>query len=184
MLTGTAEVADLIRQFEDIVRDARSIVGPLSPEVFNRQPAAGGWSVGQCVEHLNITERAMLQSMRLAAAEARTRGKRATGPTRHGLLMRFFIKTMEPPVRRRLRTGAAFVPPRQLSKEEVVAEFVRLHDEVITLLREVDGYDLSPRVQSPFAKVLRYRLGSALALMAAHDRRHLWQAREAGRMSG
>ncbi|HEX9579548.1 MAG TPA: DinB family protein [Gemmatimonadales bacterium] len=179
MTPGTAEVAELIRQFEAIVSDAKALAGPLSEEAFNRQPASGGWSPGQCLEHLNITERAMLQNMRPAAANVRSQGRRAEGPTRHGFLMGWFIRTMEPPVKRRLRTGAGFVPSSTLAKDAVLAEFARLHQDVLSLLKEADGYDLSPKVQSPFAKFLRYKLGSAFALMAAHDRRHVWQAKQA-----
>lgn len=55
-----------------------------------------------------------------------------------------------------------------------------MHDDLRRLLQELDGYDLgAAKVQSPFAKWLRYKLGSAVALQMGHDRRHLWQAREA-----
>jgi hypothetical protein len=50
----------------------------------------------------------------------------------------------------------------------------------LRLLEQVNGYDLGAvRVQSPFAAWMRYKLGSAIALHLAHERRHLWQAREA-----
>lgn len=175
-------VSDYVRQFEAIVADARALVEPLSDSDFNRQPAADRWSAGQCLEHLNITERSMLERMRPAAEEVRQRGWPAAGPTRHGFIMRLLIGSMEPPPKRRFRTGAAFVPPSRISKDQALADFRRLHDEVFRLLERVDGYDLgAAKVQSPFSKLLRYKLGSAFALMAAHDRRHLWQAREASK---
>ena len=179
MTQVTGEVADLSRRFESIVSDAKALMGPLSDEAFNRQAAPDRWSPGQCLEHLNITERKMLENMRPAAAAVRSGGRRANGATRHGLLMGWFIRSMEPPPKRRFKTGVGFVPPASLSKDAVLGEFVRLHGDVLRMLKEVEGYDLSPKVQSPFAKFLKYKLGSAFALMAAHDRRHLWQAREA-----
>lgn len=180
MPLSNPEVAELGSQLEAIVRDAQDLAGPLSGEAFNRQPAPGRWSVGQCLEHLNITERAMLLGMREAAQRIQASGRLAVGPTRHGLMMGWFIKTMEPPVKRRWRTRRGFVPPSQLSKPDVLREFAELHDEVIGLLHTVDGYDLNgAKMQSPFVKWMRYKLGSGLALMIAHDRRHLWQAKEA-----
>lgn len=179
MSQGNAEVADLVRQFEAIVADARNLAGPMSDEGFNRQPAAGRWSPGQCLEHLNMTERGMLENMRLAAAEVRSGARPWARPTRHGWLMGWFIGVMEPPVKWRAKTSAAFAPTSTLSKDAVLGEFVRLHDDVRAMLQQVDGYDLGVKIRSPFSKYLKYKLGSAFALMAAHDRRHLWQAREA-----
>ncbi|HXV85498.1 MAG TPA: DinB family protein [Gemmatimonadales bacterium] len=176
---SSQEVGDLVSQFEAIAADAKALVEPLPEAVFNRQPASGGWSVGQCMEHLNITERAMLANMRPAAQAVQLSGTPASQPTRHGWLMGWFIGTMEPPVKRRIRTRSGFIPPATLVKDAVLGEFLRLHQEVLRMLREVDGRDLSAKVQSPFSRFLRYKLGSAFALMAAHDRRHLWQARQA-----
>lgn len=173
------EAADYARQLTAIVADGQSLCAPLAPEAFNWQPGPSRWSVGQCLEHLNITERSMLAGMRRAAEQVRARDRRATAPTRHGWIMTWLIADMEPPVKRRYKTGTGFIPTLQLSKAEVLKEFVALHDDVRRLLEAVDGYDLgAAKMQSPFFKLLRYKLGSAIALLTAHDRRHLWQARE------
>jgi len=179
MTPSNAEVADYIRQVEAIKADAVALASRLGDEPFNWQPGPNRWSAGQCLEHLNITHRAMLPRMREAAERTRASGRRAAGATRHGFLMRWFINGMEPPPKRRYRTGAGFVPPSDVSREPVLAEFTKLHDDLLRLLEQLDGYDLgAAKVQSPFAKWLRYKLGSAIALQMAHDRRHLWQARE------
>jgi hypothetical protein len=181
MRSASGEVPDLVRQFDSIVSDARSLAGSLSDEAFNRQPEPGRWSVGQCLEHLNITERKMLENMRPAAREALASRRRAGAPTRHGWMMGWFIRSMEPPPKRRFKTGAGFVPAVALSRDAVLNDFLSLHEDVVAMLRELDGHQMSVKVQSPFARLLRYKLGSAFALMAAHDRRHLWQAHEAAR---
>lgn len=180
MTFANPEVADYIRQVDAITADAAALVRSVADDQFNRQPRSGAWSAGQCLEHLNLTHRAMLPRMREAAERTRAGGRRTGGATRHGLVMRWVIRDMEPPPRRRYRTGSGFVPPSPLSREPVLAEFERLHDDLRRLLEQLDGYDLGVvKVQSPFAAWLRYKLGSAIALQMAHDRRHLWQAREA-----
>ena len=174
------DVADYVKQIAMIKADASSLVGGLSPEAFNWQPPPGKWSAGQCLEHLNITYHAMLPRMQEAAARTRASGRRAGGAMRHGFFMRWFIADMEPPPKRRYVTGRGFAPPSILSREQVLGEFVRLHDGLLLLLEELNGYDLGAvRVPSPFAGWMRYKLGSGIALTLAHDRRHLWQAREA-----
>lgn len=173
------EVADSARQLTAVVKDAQALCAPLSAETFNWQPGPGRWSMGQCLEHLNTTERAFLPRIHEAIERVRASGKRSAGPTRIGFFMRWFIREMEPPPKRRFRTKPAFVPPSVLRKDAVLAEFTALHDQLLQYLEGVNGYDLgSVKIGSPFAPLLRYNLGAAFALIAAHDRRHLWQARE------
>jgi len=50
---------------------------------------------------------------------------------------------------------------------------------------QANGIDLSRScVRSPLASWIRIPLGSAFASMAAHERRHLWQARKITEMAG
>lgn len=180
MTFTNSEVADYARQIEVIKADARALASGSSDEAFHWAPGPNRWSAGQCLEHLNISYRSLLPPMRQAAERVRASGRRAKRATQHSFFMRWFIKDMEPPPKRRYQTGPGFVPPSSLSREKVLAEFTALHDEMLRLLEQVDGYDLGgAKVQSPFAKWLKYKLGSAIALQMAHDRRHLWQAREA-----
>ncbi len=46
-------------------------------------------------------------------------------------------------------------------------------------LHRADGLDLArARVKSPVVSWLGFSLGAAFGLIAAHERRHLWQARK------
>ena len=139
------EIADYARQVEAIKSDAAALVNGLDDDRFNRQAGPQRWSVGQCLEHLNITHQAMLPRMREAAAWVRASGRRAVGPTRHGFLMRWFISDMEPPPKRRYRTGSGFVPPSTLARGAVLAEFTRLHDDLLRLLQELVSRGMDER---------------------------------------
>ena len=50
-----SEIERLLYQNEVIVMDARGLVTDLTDDQFNWAPDAKRWSVGQCLEHLNIT---------------------------------------------------------------------------------------------------------------------------------
>jgi hypothetical protein len=59
-----------------------------------------------------------------------------------------------------------------------MAAFRAYQVQYIDRLRQASGLDLArARVSSPAARWLTMSLGSGFALMAAHERRHLWQAR-------
>ena len=85
---------------------------------------------------------------------------------------------LEPPPARRFKAPKTFLPPAQIDSAKVAPEFVAVHDQLIERARRADGLDLARvKVQSPALAILWLSLGKGLELMAAHARRHLWQAR-------
>jgi hypothetical protein len=78
----------------------------------------------------------------------------------------------------KMKAPKVYRPVSNQSKEIVVAEFVSIHGRIRELVVESNGLDLARiKVQSPFPWV-KFSLGQRLALLAAHDRRHLRQAWE------
>jgi hypothetical protein len=62
-------------------------------------------------------------------------------------------------------------------KDNVLLAFARTHDQIRNLVDEVAYLDLNRlKFRNPLLPLLRVRVGTALLIMAAHERRHLWQA--------
>jgi hypothetical protein len=182
MATGhlalTPEIDDLRRQFQQLSADADALVAPLTDEQFRWQPAPGAWSIGECIDHLNVTARLYLPRIDQGIADAMRRGLYGGGPFRYGFLGRWFTKSQEPPARIRTKTVKAFNPPADRSRAEIMAAFRAYQVQYIDRLHQANGLDLArARVSSPAFAWLRFSLGSGFSLMAAHERRHLWQAR-------
>jgi len=171
-------IDDFRRQFEQLSADADALAGPLSDAQFRWRPAPETWSVSDCLEHLNITARLYLPTLDEGISEAMHRGLYAEGPYRYNLLGRLLVKTTEPPARLRLKAPRPFQPESNRTRQGIMAAFRAYQVQYIDRLRQANGLDLArARVSSPAARWLRLPLGSAFALMTAHERRHLWQAR-------
>ena len=57
--------------------------------------------------------------------------------------------------------------------------FIAAHDEARSLVQEAREMDLNRiRFKNPFVGLLRFTVGTGLLIIGAHDRRHLWQARQ------
>ena len=70
-------------------------------------------------------------------------------------------------------------PSKIFNAKETILEFQRIQHDLYSLVAEADGLDLKKiKVASPAASWLKMSLGARLDLIAAHDRRHLWQARK------
>jgi hypothetical protein len=172
------EVEEFRQQFERISQDADALVEPLTDEQFNWCPRPDSWSVAQCVEHLNTTARLYLPQLDEAIANAIRRGTYGEGPFSYNVFGRFFTAAMEPPARFRLTAPKPFLPPPARPRSEVMAAFRAYQVQFTDRLRQANGLDLArAKVRSPTTTWLRFSLGSGFALMLAHERRHLWQAR-------
>jgi len=165
------------RQFEQLSSDGDALVGPLDDAQFRWRPGPEAWSVAECLEHLNVTARLYLPTLDEGIADAIRRGLYAEGPYRYNILGRLVVKIMEPPSRLRLRAPRPFQPEAERTRHGIMAAFRAYQVQYIDRLRQANGLDLArAHVSSPAARWLRIPLGSAFALMTAHERRHLWQA--------
>lgn len=177
-LALTREVDALREQFEQLARDADRLADPLTDEQFHQRPPDGGWSVAECLDHLNSTARAYLPKLDDAVSDAIRRGLYGEGPFKYGLVARLVVRSMEPPPRFRFKAPAPFLPGAERSRHEITAAFRAYQVQLVDRLRQASGLDLSrARVTSPATAWLRLPLGAALELMVAHEKRHLWQAR-------
>jgi hypothetical protein len=175
----TPELEEFRRQFEQIVVEGDLLVGVMSDDQFNWTSAPDRWSIAQCIEHLNVTARAYLPALDEGIADAIRRGQYAEGPFRYSLVGRLSARILEPPARFKIKTPRALAPPPRRGRQETMAAFRAYQTQYVDRLRQSNGLDLTrAHVRSPGARWLRLQLGAVLAMTTAHERRHLWQARQ------
>jgi hypothetical protein len=175
----TGELEECRKQLEALDQRAHIALARLTPAQLFWRPGEGLWSVGECVLHLAVTNRGMLPGIDASIENARRKGIVGDGPFRHGLLGRWLLKVLEPPVKQRVRTSVWAVPRPEGTVETVERDYLESNAEVVERMRLAQGLDLGKaRVRSPFMPLLRYSLGQAFGIIAAHGRRHLWQAEQ------
>jgi hypothetical protein len=171
---------DLERQIDDATAEARRVLDGLSAAQVNWRPAPGRWSVGECVSHLNVGIRAALPALDRAIETARARGRTGAGPFRYGWFANWMVRSMEPPPRRRMKTFPIFEPEaRAHDAAALLREFTEVRAQLRERLGRAEGLDWRrARVVSPASRWFRLPFGAYAAFLLAHDRRHLWQARQ------
>jgi len=174
-----AELEGYADQLLSIRQDAPGLVAGLSTDRFNWRPAPNRWSISECLGHLNVAARLFMPTFDTAIAEGRQRGLTATGPFAYPLLQRYFVRLMEPPPAVRVRTPGPFTPVYGATPDSVLNDFFGWQDQFLERLKKADGLDLRRiRAQSPVLPWVKYGLGIGFAAYLAHERRHLWQARQ------
>lgn len=181
-----------MRRYASARDAARAVAEGLPEEAFHRAPPGGGWSVGQCLEHLVIADRRMVERLEGAIRRARDEGRlapadQAAAPFRLSWFDRLFIagtaggqRGRAPRIRVRVRPKFDPGDPvaRGRTREQVLGEFLALQDRLDAAAMAADGLDLSRiRVASVLADWVRVSLGAWFLAIAGHHERHLDQAR-------
>ena len=166
--------------------DARALFEGVSEEAGRFRPGPGTWSMAECLDHLNVVGRLYLGALDRAIDEGRRRGLTGRPPFRYGLLARWLVRSMDAPPLFHMRSPRSFRPASAAPPvAESLPAFVALQDELIDRVARAEGLDLRRvKVVSPASRRLKMGLGTAFAVTAAHQRRHLWQARQVRDASG
>ncbi len=172
-------VAALHAEFEAAKTDARELLAGVGDPAFNWRHAPGTWSMAECLDHLNLTGRKYLRALDRAIEDGRAKKILGRGPFRYGLLESWTVRVMDAPPMFRIKAPKAFVPAAEARLAESLAAFATLQDEFQKSLARADGLDLRRvKVRSPVSRHIKFSLGKAFAAISAHQRRHLWQARQ------
>ena len=114
-----------------------------------------------------------------ALAEAHARGLVAQGPFKYGWLGKWILAHTEPPSMHKYKAPLAFTPVSGQPKNSVLPAFRLLQQQLALQLEKANGLDLEHiKVRAPEARMLRFNLVLTFTWIAAHERRHLWQARQ------
>jgi DinB superfamily len=171
------DIQRLDDEFNAVKRDAQALIGGLSEAQAGWRAQTGSWSVSECLDHLATANRAYLRAMRPAAKHAREQGRLRRRPAVPGVVGGWFVRSFEPPARFKIKAPREIQPRTALALEDAFAAFAASHAEICDFLRANADLDLaSVRFRNPFIKGVRFRLATGLHILAAHERRHLWQA--------
>jgi DinB superfamily len=110
-------------------------------------------------------------------AEGRAAGILGSGPFRGPWLGSLYVRVIEPPARIRFPAPKRFRPRQAPPSGDVVPRLLALQDELSARARASDGLDVGAiRLSSPITRRFKMSLGQWFAFLAAHERRHIWQA--------
>src|ERR1041385_5806406 len=123
------QLTDWIEQLTRIETEVRLVLEPLSEAQFAWRPGPDRWSAGECLDHLAITSGLILDRVRPALERARAEGIKGEPPFAYGWLGGWFVRTMEPPGSRGMRSPPNFLPSAQAPKPAVLGRFVAVQEE-------------------------------------------------------
>ena len=172
-------LANFAAAMNAVEADFMRLVLPLTDQQVNWRPSDGRWSIAECMAHLVATARAYVGPIDLAVERGFSRGLLGGREFHPGWLGRWLITQMEPPPRRRMSAPGKIVPQSFASVATLRRDYGQVHRDLTAAVSRAAGLDLARvKLSSPLMPLLRQPLGTWLLFLAAHERRHLWQARQ------
>jgi len=168
-----------------VADETRRAFSQLSAEQINWKPSKTEWSIGQCFDHLIISNRPYVTIVE----EVREGKKRQRAWERVPLLPRFFgkllIRTLRPDSGRKVKARPAFYPSTSHMSVEIITSFIEQHDRLLNLMEATRGLNLDGiTITSPVVRFITYSLMDAYRIIVVHEQNHFVQARQVMEVSG
>jgi hypothetical protein len=175
-MTPGEQLAEVRRGLERVESGIVQLAESASEDAWTRRPPGGGWSAAECVTHLTLTTDSYLRLFAQARAKVPA-GAALPSSYGRGIGGRLLEWILEPPARGKSKTIAEFVPASDAPKSETIASFTRSQRALLDWITSAEDVPMNQMtITSPFNSRLRYNAYAALRVIAAHQRRHLWQA--------
>jgi hypothetical protein len=172
-----ASLARLIEATAVVVNEISQRFGPLTTEQLNWKPSADEWSIGQCLDHLIVTD-----SQYCPIFEQVVQGNRTTKflermPLLPKLSGDMLFRASHPDTARPIKNPAIFAPTSSSVDPEIVPKF-RAHQEQLVGLMEASSTLPVEQIiiSSPVSKLIVLRMADAYRIIVAHQFLHLLQA--------
>lgn len=135
----------------------------------------GGWSIAQCLQHLNVYGDYYLPQIKKTIDKHTDTAKTDFKSSWFGA---YFTKMMEPEIgTKKMKAFKKYNPPPQLNAHAVVAAFIQQQETLLTLLQKASSADLDAKIPISLTPLIRLKLGDTFQFVIAHDERHMQQAK-------
>jgi hypothetical protein len=167
---------DSIRQ---LTASATGLTARFTMTQLTWQPENGErWSILECLDHIAISTALYLDAMQTSVGDARPGALSGIFQTA-GLPSTQFTRFQEPPPRRKFPTLGKIRPRPTLNPEGILPQFVQTMERATSMVTASSGKDLNRvRFRNPLVPVLRFTVATGFLIIAAHARRHIWQAEQ------
>lgn len=178
---GVVNKTEFLNSLEDRVEDHLQLAvnrfQNLPESELLRPSENGGWSIAQCLWHLNSYGDFYLPEIDRAMKAKKGNPMRDT--FKRGWIGSYFTKMVSPETgKRKMKAMKANSPELELDAYAVVAEYIRQQETLLLYIREAKHKDLEAhKLKTSVSVFINLKLGDVLQFLVTHDDRHLQQAK-------
>lgn len=173
----SGDIPKLIEDLRQISAEAKSIFGGLSAAQINWKPTAESWSIGQCFEHLIITNNLYFPNIQKVADGRHRNNFFSKIPFSTDLIAVLMKNMLKPEQARKMKTFKIFEPAMSDIAATIFDEFAENQRKLIAMIEAVKDLDIHKiKISEPLSAALNLRLRDAFEILVMHEKRHFLQA--------
>jgi DinB superfamily len=171
-------IENLITKLEAVSRSVESDFGSLTPEQLNWKPSTGTWSIGQCLDHIivsNETYYPQLEKIISGKWKNSLWQNMAFLPKMWGKIL---IKSVSPGTAKKVKTASVFYPVSSGIPRTIIKEFVSHNKSLMEfMMRSSQANHDRIVITSPVSGFITYSLRDTFTILTLHEERHLQQSK-------
>lgn len=150
----------------------------LTPEQIVFHPLSGKWSVGECFEHLIVSHRLYYDKLSEVIGKSKLKIRKSEDlQIKNSYIGKKIIESVKPDSHKRIKTFKMFLPPSEISTEDLFERFILLQNKFVKLIEKLKVANLSKiKLSSPVSKLIRLNAADVLMIIIYHNSRHIMQA--------
>ncbi len=152
----------------------------ISLEQLNWKPAEESWSIGQCLDHLVVSDCLYFPALKKIREGKHEMNFWENWNPFGGLFGKILVNQINENPRKKLKAPAIFLPSYSKIDMGILERF---HKHLATLLEYTtgcQGIDIDKvHITSPFSNAVTYSLRKAITILIQHEHRHINQALKA-----
>jgi DinB superfamily len=166
----------LENQVESHLQQAIREYQNLTDEILLKPSNTGGWSIAECLAHLNFYGNYYLPLFENGLQNSPDNLRANT--IKSSWLGRKAIDSMNPETgKKKHKAFKAYIPTVSLDAKATVAEYINQQERMLKILRIAYSKDIQQiKIPISIAKFLKLNLGDALQFLIVHNERHIQQA--------
>ena len=174
----TGKLSALLTEAESIRDEAGAAFGGLSHAQLNWKPSMEEWSIGQCFDHLILTNQPYFPILEKIAAGERKRNLWQRVPLLPGLFGKLVLGAVSPESARKIKARQGFLPAASDIEAQIISRFAQHQDELMRRMKATESLNVEKIIiTSPISSLVTYSLLDGYRIIITHERRHFLQAR-------
>lgn len=163
-------------QLEVQLKEVISVFQNLPETVLLKPASNNGWSIAECIEHLNTY--AAFYQPQIAIALEKAQHNNNPVEFKYSFLGRYFINSMDPArSKKKFKALKRHVPLHVENPSAVVSTFIQHLENMLILLKQAAHKNLGKNsVKTSISSWIKINPGDAIQFLLTHNKRHLEQA--------
>lgn len=172
----------LTKDTKDSIQLVNKVFKPLSIDQLNWKASPEKWSILECLEHLNMYSRFYNEQTKIAIQNLT---KEKVADFSHAWMGKKFLAMVDPKNTKPQKALAKFIPTTSTLSIKTLTEFLQHQEELLQLLTDAKEVNINKKkVPVEFLRLLKMKIGDALAFIVVHQQRHVQQALRVKEMMG